>query len=317
MRGKLSTMALAVTLLWSACTSEPPNPYDDIQPIVNWGELDVPNPPTGSFGWIHQQVFKPTCANAGCHDGFFEPDFRTINSSWNTLVNQAVISNDAELSFESRVVPGNAAASLLIKRLTVDIPNSSGMMPLEVDPGSDYEQRRQEYIDAITAWIEGGAADMNGTPAPTSGANLPPQISGFGAFPVGDYEGMYTQDEGEGIQPILVQPGAVELILAISDDQTELNDLAPYEVAISNNMDGVSTVPGTPIEAFPTPFDANDFFDGTSTYASHVVLDISAYTPGTDLYVQVRLGDGLLTTVVPDPNNLSYVHLLYRLRISE
>jgi hypothetical protein len=316
-RELLILSAFTIALVWSACTPDPLNPYDDILPIIDMGGLIVPEPPVGSFGWIHQQVFKPTCANSGCHDGFFEPDFRSISSAWNTLVNQDVISNDADFTFDHRVVPGNASASLLIERLTVDIPNSSGMMPLEVDPGSDYEERRQEYIDAITAWIDGGATDMNGVPAPTGGTNLPPQITGFGAFPVGDYENMYPQDEGNGVQPFLVQSGAVELVMAIYDDQTALSSLAPYEVAVFDDMNGVSTAPGTTIQAFPLPFEAGDFFDGTSTYASHVVLDISAYAPGTDLYLQVRLGDGIITTFVPDPVNLSYINLLYRLRIAE
>jgi hypothetical protein len=313
----IATAVIGVFAIGSGCTPDPTNPYDDMVPIVNMAELVVPDPPQGSFGWIHSNIFRPTCANSGCHNGFFEPDFRTVSSSWNTLVNQDVISNNAAFSFEHRVVPGNASASFLLERLTVNIPNSSGMMPLELDPDSDYDDRREEFIAAIEAWIDGGATDINGNAAPTSGTNLPPQVTGFGAFPVGDYENMYSLDEGEGVQPFLVQPGQVELILAISDDQTALDQLAPYEVATAEIIDELSTSPGTTISAFPSPFVAGDFSGGESTYASHVVLDISAYAPGTDIYLQVRLGDGQLTSVVPDPENLSYITMLYRLRIAD
>ena len=91
-------------------------------------------------------------------------------------MNHPVIANDAAMSFNRRVVPGNVGASFLHERLTVEIPNTSGMMPLEVDEDSDYDERRDEYIAAITAWIETGAPDLNGNTAPAEGASLPPQI---------------------------------------------------------------------------------------------------------------------------------------------
>ena len=117
--------ALTVAALMASCRPEtPPNPYDDLPPVVDTDGLVVPPLPEGNFAWLHQQVFAPTCANSGCHDGTFEPDFRTVGSAWNTLVNHPVIANDAAMSFNRRVVPGSVSNSFLFERLTVNIPNT-------------------------------------------------------------------------------------------------------------------------------------------------------------------------------------------------
>jgi hypothetical protein len=110
---------------------------------------------------LQDRVFQPTCANAGCHDGTFEPDFRTLGSTHATLVNQAVIKNDAQGSFQFRVVPGDTAASQLLARLTYDIDGNSGIMPLVIDPGSDYGRNRDLYISWVKRWILEGAKLQN------------------------------------------------------------------------------------------------------------------------------------------------------------
>lgn len=111
---------------------------------------------TGLVG-LQDQMFRPTCANSGCHDGSFEPDFRTLGSTFNTLVNHPVIKNDASNSFSFRVVPGNVAQSQLVTRLTVDIDGNSGIMPLVIEPDSDYPENRELYIDWVRRWITEGA----------------------------------------------------------------------------------------------------------------------------------------------------------------
>ena len=74
-----------------------------------------------SFIGLHTMIFSPTCSNSGCHDGSFEPDFRTIESSYNTLVYQPVIKNDSVNTYTYRVLPGNSGLSALYARLTYDI----------------------------------------------------------------------------------------------------------------------------------------------------------------------------------------------------
>ena len=83
-----------------------------------------------SFSALHHNIFSTTCANSGCHDGTFEPDFRTIESSYNSLVYQPPIKNDNNNSFNYRVDPGNSLQSVLYHRLIVDIDGISGIMPV-------------------------------------------------------------------------------------------------------------------------------------------------------------------------------------------
>ncbi len=113
-----------------------------------------------SFSALHHNIFSTTCANSGCHDGTFEPDFRTIESSYNSLVYQPPIKNDNNNSFNYRVDPGNSLQSVLYHRLIVDIDGISGIMPLESE--DDWNNNKDEYIQNIKDWIDQGAKDMFG-----------------------------------------------------------------------------------------------------------------------------------------------------------
>lgn len=162
-----------------ACKKDngPANPFDDPRnqpPAANNNDtlLSLDN-----FAGLHQRIFKPTCSNSGCHDGTFEPDFRTIESSYSTLIYQPVIKNNQAGAFQFRVLPGNANASVLHERVVRDIDGISGIMPLSVDPSSDWPAKKTEYIAAIVAWINAGAHDMFGNP-PTNGP-VNPRIGGW------------------------------------------------------------------------------------------------------------------------------------------
>jgi hypothetical protein len=154
----------------------PENPFDDPK-----NKPPITTNPVDSFGLdnfagLQRDIFKKTCSNSGCHDGTFEPDFRTIESSYNTMVYQPVIKNNPAGSFVHRVVPGNAQASVLHERVVRDIDGISGIMPLSVDPNSDWPTRKSTYINAIAAWINAGAKDMFGNPPASGPAN--PRIQG-------------------------------------------------------------------------------------------------------------------------------------------
>ena len=142
------------------CKKESDNPFENAK-NDGVGNNDTIIIPADNFAYLHERIFKPTCANSGCHDGSFEPDFRTVSSSYNTLVNQQCIINDANNSYEFRVKPGAPENSLIIARLTSFIPNSSGVMPLEVDPDSDWKEKKEEYIQNIKDWIKKGAPNIS------------------------------------------------------------------------------------------------------------------------------------------------------------
>lgn len=169
---------LAVVLTSVSCSKDkgPENPFDDPKnkPPITINPADTLG--LNNFAGLQRDIFKKTCSNSGCHDGTFEPDFRTIASAYNTLLYQPVIKNNPAGTFLYRVVPGNAQASVLHERVVRDIDGISGIMPLAVDPGSDWPSRKSTYIDAIVAWINAGAKDMFGNPPGNGPAN--PKIQG-------------------------------------------------------------------------------------------------------------------------------------------
>ena len=155
---KLLLYLLGVSLLAAACTQEADNPFEPTREEEQTENPDGTLNPVSLAG-LHRNIFRKTCANSGCHDGTFEPDFRTISSTYNTLVYHPIIKNDPQEAFEFRVVPGNVNQSLLIARLTYDIDGNSGMMPLITEPDSDWPEKREEYIDNIKTWISNGAKE--------------------------------------------------------------------------------------------------------------------------------------------------------------
>jgi hypothetical protein len=279
-------------------------------------DLLVPDLPPDNFAWIHQQVFAPTCANSGCHDGTFEPDFRTVGSSWNTLVNHPVIANDANLSFSRRVVPGSIDASFLHERLTTEIPNTSGMMPLEVDDDSDYNERREEYIAAIAAWIAAGAPDVNGNIAPSNGSSLPPQIHGFAAFPADGSTTPYPRAEGLGIQPVLVDAAPILIFAAITDDLLPVTQLTCHWALGVDLADAENASDGGTFQGAPFSFEAASFSGSTESYNLSAELDLTGAAPGSEWTLQLRAFDGDSESRAPSSTSPDYIELLYRLRIA-
>lgn len=154
---------MAISLLLLNCEAEEyQNPYDDIeQEEEMMSEENINLEPTSIAG-LHANIFSKTCANSGCHDGNFEPDFRTIESTYNTLINAPIIKNDPQNSFQYRVVKGDVDASQLIARVTYDIDGNSGIMPLALEPDNDWEMNKETYIQNISDWIAGGAKDVFG-----------------------------------------------------------------------------------------------------------------------------------------------------------
>lgn len=308
------------TLLMLGCKPEPiENPYapaeGDIEGSQVNGDLALPASEPGSFGWIHEQVFLPTCANAGCHDGTFEPDFRTIGSSYNTLVMHPVISNDAAGSFAHRVVPGDPPGSLLLKRLLTSIPNTSGQMPLQVDEGSDWPTEGENHIAAITDWIAEGAPNAAGDmPMAAGDVNLPPVVAGFGGFAAGTFSEPFPRDPDAGYA-LVVSPGLVDLWFAF-EDATTPTDALQATLRVAGSPSGFTGATPTPISPAATSFEAPAFFGNTSTYAHKVTLDLGEWADtetDTVLYLQVALTDGEANIVAPGPASPTYMSTLFSL----
>ena len=147
---------MALVVMHSCKKEDPPhNPYDDI----NYGGTTPPSPPDpNSIVGIHTNILTTRCAKSGCHDGNFEPDFRTVESSFATLVYHRIIKNSPDTAFTFRVVPYDTARSVLHERITnCCFVNIDDRMPQDFSG-----QLPQSQIDNIVNWIMGGAKDMFG-----------------------------------------------------------------------------------------------------------------------------------------------------------
>ncbi|HOP45262.1 MAG TPA: hypothetical protein PLA11_17185, partial [Flavobacteriales bacterium] len=254
-----------------ACQREDPNPFADQEQSVSQPATEYL--PEGNFAWLHQKVFHPTCAQSGCHDGTFEPDFRTISSSYNSLVYHPVIANDPGQTFTYRVLPGDVNASFLYERLTVVVPNTSGTMPLEVPPGSDWAQLRTYYIQKISQWIQNGAPDMFGN-LPTPG-NTEPQVVGLLAFPAGTTTQPYPRGTDPGVQPIEVPAAAVDVWFAFMDDATAPQDLQYDRFKISTSSNGFDDVAEQDL-VVSAGFSGPDLGNSTTTFTHKAAIDLTA-----------------------------------------
>jgi len=163
MRACAITFALIIVLACTKRAEREANPFNNAHTGKPQDTLTKFDPNT--IAGIYANILKPTCSNSGCHDGTFEPDFRTVESAWNTLLFRPPIKNDSAGSFQSRVVPGNADLSMLWYRLTVNLGGNSGIMPLVVDPGSDWHEKKAMYLENIRTWINQGAKDQFGNAA--------------------------------------------------------------------------------------------------------------------------------------------------------
>ncbi|MBK6610657.1 MAG: hypothetical protein IPI59_04160 [Sphingobacteriales bacterium] len=156
-------ISLFVFLLLNSCKKEfdpPTNPYNN--PNLNeqpdtTDTVTTKIPPEASLAWLHQHIFAPTCANSGCHDGTFEPDFRTINSAYHTTVGHGLVKNDVNKpDITKRIMAGKSAESMLFYRLQNELSDGSQRMPLLAND-SDWENNKTYYIDMIKKWIDSGA----------------------------------------------------------------------------------------------------------------------------------------------------------------
>jgi hypothetical protein len=298
-------------ILLSSCKKEE-NPFAELEyPLAVAPSTQLP---AGSFGWLHQRVFRPTCAVSGCHDGSFEPDFRSIGSSYNSLVYHPVLANDPQLSFIYRVVPGNVQASFLHERLTEFVPNTSGVMPLDLASDSDWPANEAAYLQAVRDWIAGGARDMFGA-APTQG-NLQPQVVGIQAYPSGTTAQFYARAEGSGVQPIEVPAGQIDLWFALQDDSTTADALGSNGVKISAFPTAFESVEADPL-VFGTGHSAEGIADDVVTYTHKAELDLAGMAAGTLLYVRLYTSDdGVQITEVPNDGTTAPMLNYFTLRIA-
>lgn len=173
---------------------------------------------------LHTGLFKPTCANSGCHDGNFEPDFRTVESTYYNLVAQPVIKLDTQGNFTTRVIPGNAKLSMLLHRMRVDLNGNSGIMPLSLEPNSNYPIEKDTWLARIGLWIDSGAKDWLGRKPPS--IDFPPQLQGVQVFSNGSV--LTRKSRYEAIEALAGE--ALQLWFSLSDDKTPISNLTNMRI---------------------------------------------------------------------------------------
>ncbi|MDA9774092.1 hypothetical protein N9B82_03970 [Saprospiraceae bacterium] len=275
------------------------NPFDENkinQDTVNFTIEDVdPN----SIAGLYQNIFRPTCANVGCHDGNFEPDFRSIESSYYTMVNKVPIKNDGSLTY--RVDPGNPATSAIISRLNGDI---TPPMPIEVEPDGDWLEKEDEYIQNVRNWIENGALDLAGN-SPELNIVLP-SLMGASAF----YNGLVLKREN-GYGSIIVPDSVsvVQFYLAF-DPLNQPEMFTENELSFGfEDDDGFQEISNIIMDVLDVPVNDYGLYGTLIDYTHSIQLDLNALSLNEEKYfMRIRVQDGTNPiTEIPANNGLYYI----------
>tara|TARA_B110000908_G_C10137039_1_gene394946 strand:- start:18 stop:971 length:954 start_codon:yes stop_codon:yes gene_type:complete len=294
---------IIIALVVQACKKDGEiNPYDN--PNLDAPEDTTVNyfPDPTTIQALHNNIFIPTCANSGCHDGTFEPDFRTIESSYNTLVYQPVIKNDNTNSYEFRVKPSSSEKSILYKRLIEDIDGISGIMPLsaEYNPEHYWYDHQEEYIQNIKDWIDNGAKDMFGN-SPLQPNNIP-EMRGAIAFVTGQNTPL-PRDLPRGTIYVPLSASSIDLWFSVQDDILIASQLSYNKIKFSTNLFNFDNKPEFPLEVITPPKNETGYYMSTTDDFYHkYTLDMSAYNTGDIIFIKIFVKDDV-NPVTEIPSN--------------
>ncbi len=292
----------------------PFNLFDTIN--YNTGtEVNIPID-SSSFLGLHTHIFSKRCNQPACHDGTFEPDFRTVLSSYNTLVYHPIIKNYETDPLAFRVQPGEPNISMLYHRLTIDNPPNFESMPSSGIPLPD------DQIQLINNWILNGAKDMFGNdPQQTS---LQPTCYGVVAY---EYLGndtlrVDTIRQGQNIDPFVVS-GNTDLDLwflfidrNINGDFVLGNELNYNKIKISTDAYDFSNAITFDLEIeLLNPLFMNSIYSEPAgndfPHYQHLVFNPSDYgfNSGDRLFIRtyVQDNDHPTPTEIPEENSPFYI----------
>jgi len=301
---------IAVLLLFSCyiavmivgCKKDPSsdNKYKDWKGKEKPAPLPDPAIDVNSIQGLHYYIFKPTCSNSGCHDGTFEPDFRTTESSYTSLVNVPVIKSDASTpgQFLLRVVPGNADSSMLIRRCRVDLGGNSGIMPLSIDPSNNWPSKKDEYISRIEKWINDGAKDQFGNGVPTK--DLAPQMGGMVVK-----SGMTTFTRSSNYAQVDLPVGTANITVYFSfvDDNTPQDQFTSTTVDTTSNPLRYTGVGKVALTKLGTALSMPALFNNTRDYWYSVNLNVADKKAGQVVWFKTTVSDNVTgITEVPSIN---------------
>jgi len=276
----------------SSCKKEevPANPYDGINYNGGTSPDSIPDP--ASITGLHKNIFFPRCANPGCHDGTFEPDFRTVQSSFSTLVYMGVNKTtlDSNSFFNYRAFPGDVSNSFIMERLTT---STSDYMP------SNGQRLDNAEIANVQKWIQDGCPDLNGN-LPQK-PNLPPNIIGFIAADVNFVRLDTNRLNGISYNPFIVPANTTMYIPLVALDTadgtfaTDPIDFTVHEIRWSldkNNFSAANTINANWSSPFPFPY-------------WQITVNTSQWAVGTIVYFRVYMNDGFQLNPSEFPKTIS------------
>lgn len=256
------------------------NPYDDIKRDSTSG-IDIPLDSL-TITYVHKKVLSSRCALNGCHDGHFEPDYRTPQSSYSTLVYAPIVKNNLAGQYKYRVIPFDTTNSVLYIRVTnCCFVNHNDRMPQD-NIGVPLPD---SSLNVIRQWIMHGARDMFGNI--TRLPNEPPVISpGYGASST-DYQTIYSNNRLDSVyyNPFVVPTSVANfyLIVNVTDDSTAISQLQVNQLKISTHADDFSAA--TTVNAF--------YFNAGSNGQYWVANIATSGLPTNDtLYMRYYVNDG-------------------------
>jgi len=298
MKRRYSIVAILSILLFAiACEKdevEPDNPFDKIDYGTGVTANDTLNPT--SITGLHRNVFLPKCAVPGCHDGHFEPDFRSVQSSYSTLVYAPIVKNNDAGDFTYRVVPGDTALSVLHERVTnCCFVNADDRMPQD-NIGTGLPQTD---INNISSWILNGAQAANGSNPMRP--DLQPVVALYITLNTTfnyEYSQLSNRVDSLIFNPFML-PDSVDSFYFVTfpeDDITPLADLQVNTLKVSANKDDFTNAQSFQAVYFDIPGEQPVWL---------VTVNASAFQVGQTYYMRYYVNDGQHTEDAEFPQNTS------------
>ena len=283
----LFILAVAFTAIIDSCkkVNTPPNPYDSVNYGNNTGAAIPPDP--NSIVGIHKNILSTKCAMPGCHDGHFEPDFRTVQSSYSTLVYHNVKKYSVDSAFKYRVVPYDTAKSWVHERLITGDANL-GRMPLYSTPLSKSEMAN------INTWIMNGAKDLFGNPAILP--NTKPTVVGFIATDSAFYRIDTIRVDNVFYNAFKAPANSkIKIVMVVEDDSTAIENLKVNKLKLSHDKDN-----------FTAALSYTATFITIGTYKVWIAeVNTAVFSTGDILYMRYYVNDGNHSTDTEFPTNES------------
>lgn len=316
MRNKLLKNILyitsVVTVFYGCGTKEdpaPPNPFDAIIRPDKSG-VNYPKPDSHSITGLHQYIFAKSCATPGCHDGHFEPDFRTVQSTYASLVYQPAKKNTPDSAFKYRVIPGDYQKSWLHERLITD-NQTLGRMPLYSTPLGEKE------MNAVRRWITEGAKDMYGNAYGKPSSSFP-NYWGVAAFakpaPGIDYRVDTLRDKSIWYSPFaLTSQYPTDIWFNVADDSVNVKDLLDCEVKLSTAINDFSNAKTYKLTYNAQPKVVPKYWDNQydGWFWWKATIPAGIFPKESLVFMRVYARNPNSNTLVEIPNNDSYYMVKY------